>query len=165
MTSGRTSRRSPVRTMRAGFTLLEMITVMALIIMMMGVAAFATRQAAPEPAVREPGNELVRLAKTAVRAAAVQGRGYMLAFDKNGFSLLGAGGGQNDRVSLPKGMKVFIKRWGSRDWEPAEGQRWWFGMQGLCEPLSVRIAAKDSALMLRFNPLTGAPVEEEMEIF
>ncbi len=165
MTSGRTSRRPAARTMRAGFTLLEMITVMALIIMMLGIAAFATRQVAPEPAVRKPGNDLIRLSKTAVRAAAVQGRGYMLAFDKNGFSLLGNEGGQSDRVSLPKGMKVFIKRWGARDWEPAEGQRWWFGMQGLCEPLSVRIAAADSALTLRFNPLTGSPAEEEMEVF
>ncbi len=165
MTSGWSDRQRRLRRLRAGFTLLEMIAVMALIIMLLGIAAFATRQAAPEPVVREPGNELIRLAKTAVRAAAVQGRGYMLAFDKTGFALLGAEGGQNDRVNLPKGMKVFIKRWGVRDWEPAEGQRWWFGMQGLCEPISVRIAAKDSALMLRFNPLTGAPVEEEMEMF
>ncbi len=163
MTSGWTNRRPS--TASAGFTLLEMIAVMALIVMLLGIAAFATRQVAPDPSVRKPGNDLIRLAKTAVRAAAVQGRGFMLAFDKQGFALLGAEGGQGDRVNLPKGMKVFIKRWGSRDWEPAEGHRWWFGMQGLCEPISVRIAAADSALMMRFNPLTGAPVEEEMEVF
>lgn len=164
MTSGRNNRRS-LHAATAGFTLLEMITVMALIVMILGIASFATRQAAAEPSVRKPGNELVHLAKTAVRAAAVQGRGYMLAFDKHGIALLGAEGGLNNRVNLPKGTKVFIKRWGARDWEPAEGHRWWFGMQGLCEPISVRLAAGDSALMLRFNPLTGSPVEEEMEVF
>lgn len=164
MTSGRNDR-PPLKQAAAGFTLLEMIAVMALIVMMLSIAAFATRQVAPDPSVRKPGNDLIRLAKTAVRAAAIQGRGFMLAFDKQGFALLGAEGGQNDRVNLPKGMKVFIKRWGARDWEPAEGHRWWFGMQGLCEPVSIRIAAADSALMMRFNPLTGTPVEEEMEAF
>ena len=164
MTSGRNDRPHPKQA-AAGFTLLEMIAVMALIVMMLSIAAFATRQVAPDPSVRQPGNELIRLAKTAVRAAAIQGRGFMLAFDKQGFALLGSEGGQNDRFNLPKGMKVFIKRWGARDWEPAEGHRWWFGMQGLCEPVSIRIAASDSALMMRFNPLTGTPVEEEVEVF
>jgi len=149
----------------AGFTLLEMIAVMAIMVMMLGIAGFAMRQTAPEYSVRKPGNELVRIAKLAVRASAINGYGHYIAFDKQGFALVGSQNRQRDRVNLPKGMAVAIKRWGALDWEPAEGQRWAFGSQGLCEPLSVRLMAEDSALMMRFNPLTGTPVEEEMEAY
>ena len=148
-----------------GFTLLEMLAVMAIMVIMLGIASFAIRQAAPEPSVRKPGDELVRLAKTAVRASAIQGRGFSVAIDKGGFTLLGAEDAQRDRISIPKGMKIHIKRWGAREWEEADGHRWWFGSQGLCEPLSVRLAAKDSALMLKFTPLTGTPSEEELEVY
>jgi prepilin-type N-terminal cleavage/methylation domain-containing protein len=164
MTSGRNNPRPP-RPVPAGFTLLEMIAVMAVMMLMLGIASFAMRQGSPDPTVRKPGNELIRLAKTAVRASATQGRGFALTFDRAGFSLVGSENQQRDRINLPKGMKISIKRWGGRDWQPAEGHRWWFGSQGLCEPLSVRIDAKDSALMMKFNPLTGTPSEEEMEVF
>jgi hypothetical protein len=160
-----TSGRNKARRSAAAFTLLEMIAVMAVMMLMLGVAAFAMRQAAPDPMVKKPRDELVRLSKLAVRASAIQGRGFAITFDRHGFSLITAESGQSDRVNLPKGMKMFIKRWGARDWEPADGHRWWFGSQGLCEPLSVRLAAEDSAIMLKFNPLTGTPSEEEMEMF
>ena len=123
MTSGRNKSRPGA----AAFTLLEMIAVMAVMVLMLGVAAFAMRQAAPDPTVKKPGDELVRLSKLAVRASAVQGRGFAISFDRGGFSLVTTESGQRDRVTLPKGMKVFIKRWGARDWEPADGHRWWFG--------------------------------------
>lgn len=149
----------------SGFTLLEMVAVMAVMVLMLGIATFAMRQSGTNLSVEKPGDELVRLAKTAVRASAVQGHSFSVMFDKGGISLLGAQAGQRDRVSLEKGMKVFIKRFGDRSWQPAEGYRWWFGQQGLCEPLSVRIEAKDSAIMLRFNPLTGTASERELEMF
>jgi prepilin-type N-terminal cleavage/methylation domain-containing protein len=150
---------------RAGFTLLEMITVMAVMITLLGVASFAIRQEAPDPSVREPADGLIRLSKTAVRAASTQGRGFAVAFDKQGFSLLGLeAAGKNSRVNLPKDSRVFIKRWGARHFEPAEGQRWWFGSQGLAEPVTIRIAARDSVIDLRFNPLTGSVAEENIEM-
>jgi Tfp pilus assembly protein FimT len=160
-----TSGLSKGRRRAAAFTLLEMITVMAVMMLMLGIASFAMREASPDPSVRKPGDELIRLSKTAVRASAIQGRGFAISFDRSGFSLLTEQSGQRDRVNLPKGMKVFIKRWGARQWEEADGHRWWFGSQGLCEPLSVRLTAQDSALMMKFNPLTGTPSEEEMEMF
>lgn len=149
----------------AGFTIMEIIVVMAIVIMMLGIASFAIRQDGPDPSVRKPADELIRIAKTAVRASAIQGRGFAVAFDKHGFALTGANSGQQTRASVPKGMKVHIKRWGGRDWEEAEGYRWWFGSQGLCEPLTVRLAAQDSVIEMKFNPLTGTPSEENLEVF
>ena len=151
--------------LRPGFTILEMVVVMAIMIVMIGLASFAMIREDRDPSVRKPADELIRLAKTAVRGSAIQGRGFSVAFDKAGFSLLGSAGGEGDRVSLPQGTKAFVKRWGAKEWEPAEGQRWWFGMQGLCEPISVRLAAKDSVIEMRFNPLTGTPSEESIEVF
>ncbi len=148
-----------------GFTLLEIVVVMAVMVMLFSVVAFAYRAEARDPSVRAPANDLVRIAKTAVRAAAVQGRGFSIAFDKQGFALAGADLGQRSRVNVPKGMKIHLKRWGARDWEEAVGHRWWFGSQGLCEPLSIRFAAEDAVLEMKFNPLTGTPSEEQIEIF
>lgn len=142
-----------------------MIVVMAIMMMMVGIAAFAIRQEAPEPSVRKPADDLVRLAKTAVRGSAVQGRSFSVLFEKKGFALFGSDDGQRDHISLPTGMKMFVKRWGARSWEPAEGYRWTFGMQGLCEPISVRLAAKDAVLEMKFNPLTGSPSDELIETF
>jgi type II secretion system protein H len=153
------------RRAQAGFTIMEIIVVMAIVIMMLGIASFALRQASPDPSVREPADELIQLAKTAVRASALQGRGFAVAFDKQGFALTGADSGQRSRAAVPKGMKVHIKRWGGRQWEEAEGYRWWFGAQGLCEPLEVRLAAKDSMIVMKFNPLTGTPSEEVLETY
>jgi len=164
MTSGLTNLTAR-RQRRAGFTIMEIIVVMAIIIMMIGIASFAIRQATPDPSVRKPADELIRIAKIAVRASAVQGRGFAVAFDKQGFSLTGADTGQQTRGSVPKGMKMHIKRWGGREWEEAAGYRWYFGSQGLCEPLTVRFAAQDSAIEMKFNPLTGTPSEEQMETF
>jgi type II secretory pathway pseudopilin PulG len=152
----------------AGFTLLEMITVMAVLIMLLGVASFATRQEAPDPSVREPADGLIRLAKIATRAAALQGRSFSISFDKSGFTLVGGegtGDGKPTRVTLPKETKVYIKRWAARQYEPAENQRWWFGQQGLAEPINVRIVAKDSQIDMRFNPLTGGVLEQDIEVF
>ena len=162
MTSGSTNRLRPTH---AGFTILEVIVVMAIMIMMIGVAAFAIRQEDPDPSVRKPADDLIRLAKTAVRGSAVQGRSFSVLFEKKGFALFGSDDGQRDHISLPTGMKMFVKRWGARSWEPAEGFRWTFGMQGLCEPIAVRLAAKDSVLEMKFNPLTGSPSDELIQTF
>ena len=151
--------------LRRAFTLLEVIIVIGLMAMMIGVASFSLSAFDDEGSVRAPGNDLIRLAKQAVNAAAINGRGYWIRFDEEGFAFLSEEGSEKDRVSLPKDMEVEILRWGGRDWEDAEGQSWLFGAQGICEPIKVRFSAPDSRLEMAFNPLTGTPSEQQMEIW
>ncbi len=153
------------RQFRRAFTLLEVIIVIGLMAMMIGVASFTLSAFEDEGSVRAPGNDLIRLAKQAVAAAAVNGRGYWIRFDEEGFVFLSDEGGQKDRVTLPKDMDVEIRRWNGGDWEDAEGQSWLFGAQGICEPISVRFTAPDSRLEMAFNPLTGNPSDQQLEIW
>ncbi len=151
--------------LRRGFTLLEIIIVVGLMTMMISVAAFTMSAFDDEGSVRQPGNELIRLAKQAVNAAAVNGRGYWIRFDEAGFVFLSDEGNETDRVTLSDDIQVEVLRWGGRDWEDAEGQSWLFGAQGICEPIRVRLTGTDSKLELAFNPLTGTPSDEQMEIW
>lgn len=64
---------------------------------------------------------------------------------------------------------VSIRRWGTSEdsWvrpEKNESFVWQFQSTGLCEPISIRIATKDSWMILHMNPLTARVDEEEMEI-
>lgn len=151
--------------LRRGFTLLEIIIVVGLMTMMISVAAFTMSAFDDEGSVRQPGNELIRLAKQAVNAAAVNGRGYWIRFDEEGFTFLSEEGNESDRSTLPDDVKVELLRFGGRDWEDAEGQSWLFGAQGICEPIKVRLTAPDSRLEMAFNPLTGTPSDEQMEVW
>ena len=159
-TCGSSSKRGPTAAGRSGFTLLEVISVMAIMILLIAVTAFAYKEVGDKHLALEPRNELVRLSKLGVRAATLQGRGFAITFDKTGFALVGLENAENTSYQLPKGIKLSLRRWGQTQWEPAEGQRWKIGSQGLCEPLRIRIEAPDSQIELKFNPLTGSPSEE-----
>ena len=168
MTSGWNSRSFPIERRRsAGFTLLEVTVVMAIIILMLSVTAFAYRSFDNEPSFKKSGDELIRLSKLAVRASAVQGRGFWIVFNEEGFVLRGMEDDQGVQQShaVPEGIRLKLRRWGQPQWQEAEGQRWVFGVQGLCEPLRVRFEAEDGYLELRFNPLTGSAAEQLMEIY
>ena len=69
---GKTSPRT--RTTRAGFTLLEMIVVIALMVVIAGMAALSFNSLEGETPVEKPTNHLARMVRQASRAAVVQGR-------------------------------------------------------------------------------------------
>ncbi|MCB1226864.1 MAG: prepilin-type N-terminal cleavage/methylation domain-containing protein [Verrucomicrobiales bacterium] len=168
MTSGLTSKKAAARRSNpprhrrgaGGFTLLEMITVMAIMTLLVGVTSFAYQKLENDESTLKPRNELVRLAKLGVRAATLQGRGFAIAFEKDRFALIGLGEAPDTTCTLPADVTLYLRRWGQTSWEPAAGQRWEIGAQGLCEPIRVRLEGPDSLLELRFNPLTGAPVSD-----
>ena len=147
---------------RAGFTLIEMVIVVVMIAVLTAMAAFSFAGFDDDLSVKGPGDELVRLAKTAVRAAAIQGRPFNIAFEETDFSLVGWEGKGGNTVALPEGTKLSILRWGEKQWQPAEGQRWMFGGNGLCDPIRVRFESGDAVLEMGFNPLTGSPTDQTM---
>ena len=145
---------------RRAFTLIEVIIVVVMIAVLASIAAFSFAGFDDDVAVKGPSDELIRLSKTAVRAAAIQGRPFTIAFEKDGFTLLGWEGKGSNHVPLPEGTKLSILRWGDKDWHPAEGQTWMFGGNGLCDPIKVRFESNNSMIEMGFNPLTGSPVDQ-----
>ena len=145
-----------------GFTLIEVIIVVVMVAVLTAMAAFSFAGFGDDLSVKGPSDELIRLSKTAVRAAAIQGRPFTIAFGESDFALLGWEGKGGNQVALPKGTKLSILRWGQKDWQPAEGQTWMFGANGLCDPIRVRFESGEATLEMAFNPLTGSPTDQLM---
>lgn len=144
------------------FTLIEVIIVVVMIAVLTAMAAFSFAGFGDDLSVKGPGDELIRLSKTAVRAAAIQGRPFTIAFGESGFALLGWEGKGGNEVALPEGTKLSILRWGEKEWQPAEGLTWMFGGNGLCDPIKVRFESGEATLEMGFNPLTGSPTEQKL---
>jgi len=145
-----------------GFTLVEVIIVVVMIAVLTTIAAFSFAGFGDDQGVKGPGDELIRLAKTAVRSAAIQGRPFTIAFGEKDFALLGYEGKGGGHVDLPEGTKLSILRWGEKDWQQAAGQTWLFGANGLCDPIRVRIESGEAVLEMGFNALTGSPTDQTM---
>ena len=145
-----------------GFTLLEMLIVISLMVVMAGVGAWSFAGFDEEKSVRQPGDELIRMAKQAVRAAAVESRPFSIQFSETGFAV--AGFQDKGSFTLDEATVISLLRWGEKDWTPAAGQTWMFGANGLCDPLRVRIESPAAKLEMTFNALTGSPTEQKLEM-
>ena len=145
----------------AGFTLLEMIVVIALMVIIAAMATLSFIGLEGESEVEKPGNELARMVKQASRAAVVQGRPFVIAFGKTEFGFLDGAGGADGHVTLPKGMKISVQRWnGGKRWNNAEGLNWTFYPSGICDALRFKFEHPDGLVEMAFNPLTGSVSEE-----
>lgn len=137
-----------------------MVVVVVMIAVLMGMAALNFAGLGDDTSIKGPSDELIRLAKTAVRAAAIQGRPFTISFGEKDFALNGWEGKGGNTVALPEGTKLSILRWGEKDWQKAAGQIWMFGGNGLCDPIKVRFESGEATLEMGFNPLTGSPVDQ-----
>lgn len=146
----------------SGFSLMEIIVVIALMVIFIGVAAVSFDAVSDDSPVKKPADRLAVMVKQASRAAVVQGRTIAIGFDKESISFLGnvAGGGEG-HVALPKGMKVSFQPWnGGKKWIPATDLVWRFYSSGIFESLRFRFDHPEGTVEMAFNPLTGSVSEE-----
>jgi hypothetical protein len=138
------------------FTLLELILVMSVMVMVIGVGVGSFAYFDQVDPLDEPAQRLGQMSKYAMNTAVIQHRGMTIGFDKDSFGVLGADSGEMGSYSHGKAVKVFIKRWGGKGWEKAEGQTWRFGEQGICEPIIVRLENSEGGYRdVKFHALTG----------
>lgn len=143
----------------SGFTLLELIVVMSIMLLIIGLGFTSFAVFDDEDPFEKPAQKLTQMSKFAIGVAVLQHRTMTIAFDKEGFGILGATGSEGAHFVVPKGMKISIHRMGGKGWEKAEGHFWPFGEQGICEPIKVRFESVDGIRDLAFHPLTGMPVD------
>ncbi len=159
----------------AGFTLLELTVVLFIMALFVTVAAVSFQGIDGEQVLREPAEELQRMAREAVRRAGMYEQPQVIVFDKHGFgtryrddvNATPENGGTTQwlrRVQIPEDISCQMKHWGQKEWKPAAGQRWMVQPSGLCEPLTVRLERGRSYIEMQFNPLTGGVAEEHMSI-
>ena len=145
-----------------GFTLLEMIIVLALMIVLAGMAALSFDTLEEGNGVEQYGNKLARMAKRAARDAVIQGRPIVIGFEKKGFGFINeTAPGSEGYCTLPKGAKMGYQRWnGGKKFFDADGTTWEFYPSGICDALRFRIETADGAMEMGFNPLTGSVVDQ-----
>lgn len=173
---------------RRGFTLLEIVIVLAIAAVVMGGAVGLMLYSSDERVLRNGSGEIEMLAKRARTTAILLQTPYALEFRERSVRLLplaeagkeekrSVGGrrieeeepvGSAERWSYPMedGVEVFVRRWNTDDWLPTRKDAvhvWRFDPNGLCEPLGVKLTLGNSWSEDIYNPLTGAVRENFME--
>lgn len=172
-----------------GFTLLEIVMVMVIAVLLMGGVVVMLVNSSDERVLRNASGEIEVLAKRARTTAILLQTPYALEFRERVVRLLPlaeAGrdeektvgghsiGGEEvltenaERWEYPMedGVEVLVRRWNSADWLPTRKNAvhvWRFDPNGLCEPLSVKLALGDSWSEDIYNPLTGSVRENFLE--
>lgn len=139
--------------------MLEIVVVMSIMIVIMGIGFASFAMMDDDDPFEKTAQKLVQMSKYAHQSAVLQHRRMIIGFDEEGFGVLGESAGDHARQALPQDMKVFILRYGAKNWEKAEGHLWPFGEQGICEPVKIRLETPTDFRELAFHPLTGALVE------
>lgn len=174
-----------------GFTLLEMVFVLGLIMVMIAWVVISVTTVETEQKLREASGEIESLAKRARNTAVTQQRAYQLTISEEAISiapqfsvhadaedLLASEEMENgepsrslrdvfDSEDTDPEVTYEIKRWGSEDWIVIEdGKKVVITLDpaGLVEPISIRCSVGDSWLMQELHPLTAGVRSEEMSV-
>lgn len=187
MTSAaRTTDRAP-----GGFSLLEIVMVLAIAAMVMGGAVGLMVYHSSESELRRVSSEIEVLAKQARTISLLQQKPYAVQFVPGKVLLRplaeitgvlettnprgeeGSGSPSESsapihkEITLRPELELSVRRWASDSWlQPDEkkSQVWRFDPNGLCEPISVRMVYDGSTMENDFHPLTAAIRESYMEI-
>lgn len=139
-----------------GHTLLEVLTALALAMLVVGVAALAVGTQVPEKRLRRAASVVETTARQLFWQSVRERSPRAMAFAPEAVSP----GGEH-WIALGNGARLEIKRWGEQKWRaPAKSERWVFNGAGICEPLSVRVLIKGGSLEMDFDPLTAAVASE-----
>jgi prepilin-type N-terminal cleavage/methylation domain-containing protein len=189
---------SPSPRRAPGFTLIEIVLVLVLIALAVGGALAYMVVSDDDRALSRASVEVEALAKRARTLAALQQRPYALEFYDQSVHLMplaeamldprdreravellaaaeatspAAGSGFSPVHAswlLDGDMKLFVRRWASDDWLPADSKNrhvWRFDPEGFCEPVGVRITVGDSWVEAEFHPLTGGIRDLSKEVY
>jgi len=182
---------SAVRTTNSarGFTLLEIVMVLAISSMVLAGAVGVMVYSSAERELRDISGQIELLAKRARTTAILQQTSYALEFREGSVRLMPlaqAGkdlrktirgreiGGEilndqvpeDNQVNLAGGMAIFFRHWNSEKWLPTTKNVfhiWRFDPDGLCEPISLRLSLDKSWAEDTYHPLTASIRESSLE--
>ena len=183
---------SAVRTNKPsqGFTLIEIVMVMAIAAVVMAGAISLIVFSSDERGLRNASGEIELLAKRARTIAILHQIPYALEFREGIVRLIPyaqagqsskrsvgrkqlapdpvpADPGENRQYNLASGVTLTIRHWNSDKWlgtAKENVQVWRFDPDGLCEPLSIHLALGRSWVENSFHPLTAAISDSQNEL-
>lgn len=181
---------SAVRTTkrRPGFTLIEIVMVLAIAAVVMGGAVGLMIYSSDERTLRNASGEIELMAKRARVIAILHQTPYALEFREGVVRLMPlAEAGKDEKKTLKNrkdvappasaanesrqyvlgnGLNIFIRRWDSEEWLGTVKNTvhvWRFDPDGLCEPLSVRLTLDKSWSEDTYHPLTATISSSALE--
>ena len=166
-----------------GFTLIEIVVVLAIAAVIMAGAVGLMVFSSDERTLRNASSQIELMAKQARTTAILHQTPYALEFREGVVRIMpfaqtgldekrlrdleeGEQGNNSQRFFLEDGMTLFVRRWNSQEWfATGKGQIhvWRFDPDGLCEPLSIRLNVGNSFSLDTFHPLTATVTYSEME--
>lgn len=175
---------------RAGFTLLEIVIVIAIVAMLAGGAVAAMVYNASARKLDRAAREVETMAKRARAIAILRQAPYALVFHDGKAMMMPLAEVDEDPANrderdlraqaegrslpmraefvAPDDMVLGLRRWGASDWLVFDNERtsmvWRFDPDGLCEPVTIRfeIDGGESWLAQDYHPLTAAVRDSEM---
>jgi type II secretion system protein H len=170
-----------------GFTLIEIVMVLAISAIVMGGAVGLMIFSSDERALRNASGEIELLAKNARTVSILNQTPYALEFREGVVRMMplaqagrdleksaGSRGGDevvesvdaSRQVTLDSGIEVAVRRWNSEEWLKTGKKSvhvWRFDPDGLCEPLAVQLTLGKSWSVDTYHPLTATISESELE--
>lgn len=164
----------------AGFTLIEIILVLAISAMVVAGAVGFMVYSSDERALRSATSEIEVMAKRARTVSMLQQTPYALEFSDAGVRMMplaealmpperrgeSPGAATGSRFSpvhaewVPDQDQVLsIKRWASENWLPVTDRSvhvWRFDPNGVSEPIAIRVQMDQSWMEADFHPLTAS---------
>ncbi len=139
-----------------GFTLLELVFVLAIIALVMGLAAFSLAEFGQTRAIDSARAELTFLVRQARLIAGETGETAWLVFTKDRFGLMAEGVAPESVAWVPLNeVKLRIRRAGDTEWREPEAFFWEFTPRQIGEPLAIRLTGSGADLAVEFSALTG----------
>jgi prepilin-type N-terminal cleavage/methylation domain-containing protein len=173
---------------QAGFTLIELVMVLAIAAIVMGGAVGMMIYSSDERTLSHASGEIELLAKRARTTAILKQTPYALEFREGIVRLLPFANAGLDRrkisknrvepdpeeittdssrqINLEGGLNVLVRRWNSDEWLTTLKNTvhvWRFDPDGLCEPISVRLTLNQSWAEDTYHPLTATISESALE--
>lgn len=142
---------------KAAFTLLEVVLVIAVLMVLIGIAAFSFRGLDQEQVLTRYAVDIQELAGKARRTAISEGSSVVLLVGTNAVSA------RNQQAVLAD-CTVEIRRWGTNKWSTPRDYAWRFEPNGICEPIGLRLTRGEASYEMLFHPLTALPQEERLWI-
>jgi len=140
-----------------GFTLLELMLVIALIAIVFAVMIPLTSASSRERKLRDAAQDIEDMVRTQRAEAQSDGKRRIIDIRSRGFFEHGAK--QTQVLGAPAAEGFYVKYPGDK-WEKPIGQLWEFSPAGMVSPLSVRLEQGDAYIELDFDMLTGRVSDE-----